>query len=282
MTTETICYFVGLKRSLKLIKNLGFECADISFQRLHQHTKIIPCFSGDNYKKKAFEIKAYADKIKLPLVQAHTTFPSYRDNNKRFNRSEWKKILRAIEICGILKIKNLVVHPLNDYSNEVNIKFYKRLLPYAKKANVTICCENMWRWNKEKDCARPCSCSFSDSFNAIIDGVNSKYVKACVDIGHAEMFSHVNYSARKMLEEMKNRVVCLHIHDNDKIRDKHWIPFRGSIDFKDVSKGLKKINYKYDLVAEINLTSDIDTYKKGLEYWKENYRAMRKIQRIIK
>lgn len=282
MMTETISRFVGTKGALKVIKDLGFECADITIQKVGQNRKMTNYFCGKDYKKKAQELKEYADKLKLPLVQAHAPFPSYLDGKPRYNKLAWKKLLKSIEICGILKIKYLVIHPWNDHINEENIQFYKKLLPYAKKANVTICVENMWRWNKEIERAKPCSCSFSDSFNAIIDGVNSKYVKACVDIGHAEIFNHMNYSARKMLEEMNERVVCLHIHDNDLIKDKHWVPFRGKIDYKDVTKGLKKINYRGDLISEILLEPEINTFEKGLKYWKENYQAMKKIQSMVK
>lgn len=282
MMTETIYKYKGMKGALKVIKDLGFECADITFQVEKNFTKMNNYFCGKDYKKKTQSLKEYADKIKLPLVQAHAPFPSYRDNNPRYNRSEWKKLLRTIEACGILKIKNLVIHPLNDHTNEENIAFYKKLLPYAKKANITICVENMWRWDKEKDRARPCSCSFSDTFNAIVDGLNSKHVKACVDIGHAEMFSFMKYSAQQMLEEMKDRVVCLHIHDNDKVKDKHWAPFKGKIDYRDVVKGLKNINYRGDLIAEISIPDDIKTYEGRLAYWKETYCAMRKIKGMMK
>lgn len=283
LMTETVYRYTGMKGALKMIKDLGFECADITLQREKEYTKIVSYFSTKDYKKRAMELKEYADKIKLPLVQAHAPFPSHKDNSPRYDRSEWKRLLRSIEICGILKIKNLVIHPWNDYDNKTNINFYKRLLPYAKKANVTICCENMWRWNKETDTIKPCSCSFSNTFNAIIDGINNKHLKACVDIGHAEMFKCMNYSARKMLEEMGDRVVCLHIHDNDQFKDRHWPPLRGKIDYKDVAKGLKNIKYKGDLMAEISANNcKINTYEEALKFWKETYVAMRKIQGMIK
>lgn len=281
LMTETIYSHKGIKGALKLIKELGFDCAEITLQKCGKGCEMIRYFSSNNYKKKAQKLKEYADKINLPLVQAHAPFPSYRDNNPNYNRAEWKKLLKSIEICGILKIKNLVIHPWNDYSDEVNIKFYKKLLPYAKKAGVVICAENMWRWNKETEHARECSCSFSKSFSAIIDGVNDKNLKACVDIGHAEMFTHMNYSARKLLEEMNNRVVCLHIHDNDKIKDRHWIPFRGKINYAEVAKGLKKINYRGILMAEI-CAPDTNSNEKRLKYWKEAYQAMKKLQSMVR
>lgn len=280
--TETIYRFKGLKGALKVIKDLGFECADITFQGESEHTKIVSYFNGKNYKEKARALKEYADKLKLPLVQAHAPFPSLLEGKRRYNNLMWKRLLKVIEICGILKIKHLIIHPGNEYSDKDNIAFFKKLLPYAKKANVIICSENMQKYTDISKHAEERSCSFSKSFNNIIDSVNSKYLKGCVDIGHAEMFRYCNYSARKLLEEMGNRVACLHIHDNDLVKDKHWIPFRGKIDFKDVAKGLKAINYHGDLIVEINAKCEVNTFEEGLKYWKEAYNAMRRIQRMVK
>lgn len=285
--TETLYKRVGIRRGLATIKKLGFDVADITFQREKRAKEMIRYFKGKDYKKKAKELKEYADKLKLPLVQAHAPFPSNITGNERYNKAVFKKLVRTIEVCGILKIKHVVIHPLKDHSVKDNIAFYKKLLPYAKKANVIICTENMWGWVDDKHTKiRPSMCSFSDTFNAIIDGVNDKHLKGCLDIGHAEMFRFMNYSARKLIEEMGNRVVCLHIHDNDLYKDRHWIPFRGSIDFKDVAKGLKKINYKGDLVLEIsapeNVDSDSFTFQDGIKYLSEAYRAAKKFQSMIK
>lgn len=282
MMTESISPYVGMKGALRIIKNLGFECADVTIQREHGCRKMNSYFCGKDYKKKAQELKDYADKIKLPLVQAHAPFPSYFEGKRRYNNLMWKKLLKSIEICGILGIKHLIIHPGNFSSDEDNIAFYKKLLPYAKKANVIICAENMQKYTDELKHAKACSCSFSKSFNNIIDSVDSKYLKGCVDIGHAEMFRYCNYSARKLLEEMRDRVACLHIHDNDLIKDKHWVPFRGKIDFKDVAKGLKNINYKGDLIVEISTPPEVDTFEKGMALWKETYDAMKKIQTMVK
>ncbi len=287
LMTETLYKRVGLRRGLKIIKELGFEVADITFQREKRAKEMIRYFRGRDYKKKAKAIKEYADKLKLPLVQAHAPFPSNITGDERYNKAVFKKLVRCIEVCGILNVKHLVIHPLKDHSVKDNIAFYKKLLPYAKKANVVICTENMWGWVDDKHTKiKPSMCSFSDTFNAIIDGVNDKHLKACVDIGHAEMFNFMKYSARKLLEEMGDRVVCLHIHDNDLYKDRHWIPFRGSIDFKDVAKGLKNINYKGDLVIEISAPAEASspdfTLEDGKKYLSEAYHACKKIQSMVK
>lgn len=281
MMTECVYRFKGMKGSLKLIKDLGFECADITIQVENKHPRIVSYFNGRNYLKKCRELKQYADSIKLPLVQAHAPFPCYKDNEPNYNKRMFNKLIKSIRICGALKIKYLVIHPWNDYPDCINIKFYKKLLPYAKKENVIICCENMWRWNKLIEKAKPCSCSLSDSFLNIINGVNDKHLKACVDIGHAEMLRHMGITPRMMLEDLNKHVVCLHIHDNDGVHDNHWIPFRGVIDYKDVVKGLKNINYKNDLMLETSTPKNIDKLEDCIPLWKEQLEAIKKIRKMI-
>lgn len=47
-----------------------------------------------------------------------------------------------------------------------------------------------------------------------------------------------------------NRVGSLHIHDNDLYNDLHTLPFLGKIDWKEVMRALKEIDYKGNFTYE--------------------------------
>ncbi len=281
MMTEYVTYFLhDLKKSLKLIKDLGYECCDITLMKSYNNRKLYSEFYGDKYLEKAKLIKEYADSINLPLVQAHAPFPVYQPRNYSYNKRMFDKLVKCIKICNALGIKNLVIHPWNDYTDDQNIKFFNKLLPYAVENDVIICTENMWRWNKNIQKARPCACSLPDSFNNIVKGVNSHYLKACVDIGHAEMFKHMDLSPRILLESLNKDVYCLHIHDNDGIHDNHLVPFSGVIDYLDCAKGLKNINYKNDLIAETRIPDGCNL-NDAVIFWKDQLIKMNKFKDLL-
>jgi len=281
MMTENIIAFKNMYECLDIIKECGYECADISFQIKTNHPRMVRFFEGKDYKEHARLLKEHADRIGLPLVQAHAPFPVYNPLNNNYNKRMFIKLVKCIEMCGIMKIKNLVIHPWNDFPDELNVEFFNKLLPYAIKNDVIICTENMWRWNSLNQKARPCACSFPDSFKNVVDGVNSPHLKACVDIGHAQMFNHLGLTPRQLLEELNDRVYCLHIHDNDGSHDNHWAPYTGVIDYKDVSLGLKNINYKNDLIIETNLPNGCNSIDNAKDFFKEQLESLKKIKNMI-
>ena len=63
MMTETFKRFVSQEESLRLIKELGFDVADITLFKTGDFTKPDPDIFGSDYIKKAHEIKKYAAEI---------------------------------------------------------------------------------------------------------------------------------------------------------------------------------------------------------------------------
>ena len=86
------------------------------------------------------------------------------------------------------------------------------------------------------------ACATSKDFNAVLDAANDDYLVACLDIGHAEMMGEIA-NATELIYALGNRLKALHIHDNDKWKDSHQIPFSMKIDFASVAKALKDIGY---------------------------------------
>ena len=57
-------------------------------------------------------------------------------------------------------------------------------------------------------------------------------------------------SAAELIRALNKRLIALHIHDNDKLHDSHQIPFSMDIDFYEVVKALREINYTGYLTLE--------------------------------
>ena len=119
----------------------------------------------------------------------------------------------------------------------------------------------MGNWDNEKGHTSFAACATPESFNAHLDAVNDEYFAACLDIGHAEMKGSET-SAAEMILALGNRLKALHIHDNDKVHDSHQIPFSMDIDFDEIVRALKKINY------DGYFTLEADQYLKA--YTEEN------------
>ncbi|MBE7084358.1 MAG: sugar phosphate isomerase/epimerase [Clostridiales bacterium] len=266
---------IGEKKAIELVAKAGFDAYDFSLisniVRYDYKTKVgvyadTP-LSGSEYLKYVKELKKVAEDNGIFCNQSHAPFPSYvpfiQDHIKR-----------AIECAAEAGAKICVVHPNNFKDAKENAEMFLELLPFAKAHGIKIATENMWDWNDEKDEASVAACSHHEDFLAHIKEVNDEYFVACLDIGHAEM-KGLNTSAVQMIRTLGRHLQALHIHDNDKKHDSHWIPFSMQIDFDEILRALKEIDYQGDFTLECDayMTECPDVG----EGFKEIYGAVKKL-----
>lgn len=233
---------VGEERAIEYIASAGFDAYDFSmfamcgydwgkkigYQTKHQ-------LSGNEYLAFARKIKQVATDNGIICNQSHAPFPTGCKEIRSY-------LKRAIECTAEVGGEICVIHPDNYASAEENAEMYFELLPFARSCGVKIATENMWGWDDTVGHAVPHACATPESFNAHLDAVNDDFFVACLDIGHAEM-KGMNTSAPEMIRALGSRLKALHIHDNDRFLDSHQIPFSMKIDFVEVVKALKEIEY---------------------------------------
>ncbi len=238
------------KEAIGVIADAGFDAYDITLCELTKYNHILrkaeintdSPFQKEDYKEYCAMLKAYADERGIVCNQAHAPFSVMNDVIR-------SQVPKSIEIAGLLGCEVIVIHPGNDWSPEQNKEFYDELLPLTKKYGMKIATENMWNWNTEKDEAKFASCSNEEDFVANLKAVDDEDFIACLDIGHAEMRG-LNTTAEKMIYALGDKLLALHLHDNDKWQDSHAIPFTMDIDFDVVCKALRDIGYKGDFTLE--------------------------------
>ena len=270
---------VGEEKAVELIAKAGFDAWDFSMFSMCvcdwstlTLTKSGHILAGADYLKFARKLKQIGLDNGIICNQSHAPFPSVYENMLKNDeiRSFFK---RAIECTAEAGGEICVIHPDNNKSPEENKEMYMELLPFAKEHKVKIATENMWNWDNVSNQSCFAACATPESFNAHLDAVNDEYLTACLDIGHAEMRG-VNTSAVEMIQALGTRLGALHIHDNDKWRDSHQIPFSMQIDFAEIARALKSVGYcGY-------LTLEADAYLKA--YDKDNvFDGIIKLQRAV-
>ncbi len=228
--------------AIEMIQSAGFDAFDLGFFREDN-----PIYT-DGYLAHAKALKKHADALGIPCLQAHSPF------FRLVSEEDVARILvlhrRALESCSVLECPILVVHPGNDFTAEQNFeRLYAPLLPLAEKYGVRMATENMWNWDKERDASVAAACSTAADFNAHIDIASSYYLTGCLDLGHAEMNDSPTGAADMIRAMGKERISCLHVHDNDKHYDTHTLPFAYThkrplhINWESVIEALREIGY---------------------------------------
>lgn len=196
-------------------------------------------FLGASWQEWAEDLRRRADALGVHYTHAHAAGDAL---------DRGIAMLRAFEVCRILGIAYLVVHPIFSMDGKnieddelfirVNADAYRGLLPYAEAAGVTVLTENLLRGS-----------SISPRVIAkLVSAVGHPNFGWCFDTGH------VNYRGDgiESLRDAEVVPLSLHIQDNHGpgSGDEHLLPGDGMIDWKCFLDLLVEVGYRGELVLE--------------------------------
>lgn len=271
------------KEAIRILAKAGFDAFDFSFgdwDLSELKNKDKERLSGD-YTGYASELRAFADECGIICNQAHAPFPSSRGTDEDSEIFEY--LVRSMEFAAALGAKVIVIHPkqhLYHLDNveklfELNVEFYKSLVPYCEKFGIKVATENMWHENPNTYAVVDSVCSRAWEFVKLLDTVNSPWITGCLDIGHASLIGADIPNFIRALG--KERLSALHIHDTDLVHDLHTLPLTQKINYYEVMSALKEIGYEGDF------TYEADNFYRGFpeDFYPEVAAFMAKVARRI-
>ena len=243
----------GLDNAIKLLAEAGFDAYDITLCGMYKNEE--HWANLDSYKEEAVRLRALADELGIVCNQSHAPFPSGVGDAEK-DAVIYNKIVRSMEVASILGAKIIVVHPKQylSYADhreelfEMNVEFYKSLIPYCERFGIKIATENMWQHNKNNKSIVDSTCSRAKEFCDYIDAVGSEWLVGCLDIGHVAL---VGGDIPGFIRTMgRDRLQALHIHDVDFVVDSHTLPYTEKVNFDEVTEALAEIGYEGDITFE--------------------------------
>lgn len=236
-----------------ILSDARFDAIDYSF---FEESRFCPDVPESEYKARFCALRKYASSKGIYFNQAHAPYPSSL-TDENFTKRRYDEIVTAIKNASFLGIRNIVVHPMQHLAYytgentqklfEMNISFYNSLMPICEEYGITVCVENMWQRYGNSERIWHSTCASPEEFSKYIDSVSNEHLRACVDIGHTVL---VGENPERMLKLLGDRVVALHVHDNDGAHDAHTLPFFGIIRWNEVARALKQISYSGEITLE--------------------------------
>lgn len=233
------------KDRFKKMKEYGFDYGNYCIMDLPEG------MTEEDFEAKIMEDKRLADEAGVKIFQIHGPWrypPRDETVENRAERLETMK--RSIRLTGKMGVKYWVIHPLMPFSAQydpypdafwqINLEFFRALLPTAKEAGVVICFENMPMKNLK--------ISPPEETLRFVREINDENFKFCLDTGHANV---LKISAGEAVRMAGDDLKCLHIHDNVKFLDLHLYPTMGTIDWKDFCQALVDIKYDGVFMMEV-------------------------------
>lgn len=241
----------GAFEGLRLIKQAGFDCVDMSYYWQLEGSMLI----GDEYREYALQLRAHLDELGLTCNQAHAPFSFKHGEDIDPSNPNYLAITRAIESASILGARTIVVHSIGVkngtnvcFDREYNYAYYKSLQPLCEKFNICIAIENLCIFDDKRKCYKG-KLGTASELCEFIRELDSPYFVACVDVGHAAMTGN---EPEQFLADMDVSLLkAIHIQDGNYREDCHTIPYLGAFDWNEIMKTLKRIGYKGELTLEI-------------------------------
>ncbi len=238
----------GDHKAIDLIRQAGFDAIDYSYYYEKECEEIL----GENYKEYAKGLRAHLDQAGLSCNQAHAPFTFRYGMLSDAAEQKYLNIIRSLESASILGAKNIIVHSISvpedvDFE-EYNIAYYRSFIPYCEAFNIHVAVENLF----SKDAKRNRLVGKLGSpkeLNNIVKKINSPWIVACVDVGHAAL---TGYEPEDFISRVDPHILkCLHVQDNDYLGDRHTLPYLANLNWSAIMASLKKSGYEGDLTFEI-------------------------------
>lgn len=201
----------------------------------------------------------YIKKLGLNVLFAHL---GYTNINEIWNEGIQGddlvyKYLKNIDECYNNNISLVVMHIVggNEYIKKTNVglKRFRTICEYAYKKGIMIAFENT---------------KLKGYLEFILDNINYSNVGVCFDSGHY----HCHFKDDFNFKKFKNKIFCVHFHDNFGESDEHLIPFDGNLEYNKVIEGLKIANYSGELSLELCYRNEYISIT-PLEFYKKAYKV---------
>lgn len=260
-TTSDFSCIKDHKERVRCLYEAGFRYVDLSMYTVYEGD---PLFE-DGWREYAGELLKLANELGVEYVQAHSPNTNNLAGEEGYSNA-LKKTVRAIEICGILKIPNLVVHAGWDRSIsdrevwfEKNRPFFQALFPSMERCRVNVLCENSTKANMPTWYYL----NTGADMRAFIDYVDHPRFGGCWDTGHA----NIEGAQYQQILALGDKLYGIHFNDNRGKQDEHIIPFMGTMNVDEIMSALKAVDYRGVF------TFECDSPLRPQYYWLGNRRA---------
>ena len=160
-------------------------------------------------------------------------------------------------VCMHLTSKSEAPEP-----NEIGLKRFQEIADYAQELGIKIAFENT---------------KIKGYQEYILKNIKNDNVGICLDSGHL----HAHFKDELNFDLFKDKIFCVHLHDNHGEKDEHLIPFEGTIDWNWLMDKLIECNYKGPVTMELVYQNHY-IEQDMTEFYKRGYQAGQCLEKMMK
>lgn len=104
-----------------------------------------------------------------------------------------------------------------------------------------------------------------------------EYVGLCYDSGHGALGGH----GLRHLERLKDRLLAVHLHDNDGAADRHDLPFTGVVDWNRLARVLAQSAYRKCMSLESNMRGGVSGAEEEAAFLQRAVGAAQRLESMV-
>jgi len=226
--------FSDLVKNLRIVDVPYVEILDEGLHRLNaKRVEIVRKIA----RSKGFELTLHA-----PFVDMNIASP-----NPVLRRVVLRQLQKAILYASQLDCRLMVFHPgkrtgVSEFYPgldwRLNIEAMRQLLEVAGRLDVEIAVENLPK-------PFPFLMKSIDDFSCFYNDFDGN-IGLALDIGHA----NVNHQVLEFVQQFSNRIIHIHVSDNDGTFDFHRGIGYGNVNWEEVASAVKKSKYENIIMLE--------------------------------
>lgn len=237
--------------ALEGLAPLGWQAFELSCEHLAMLE-----YGGDDALS---EYAATRDRLGVEIPQAHSTITAdVASLNPNRRGADLALIHRDIDTCAQLGIKNIVIHPGGWYDqassradidemDRLRLLAFAELAAHCERVGTRMAIENMCDngagfWGGRR------FGGIVEEILGLIEQIGSPALGVCLDTSHANI-QQLNQPAA--VRTCGDKLIALHISDNDTSGDQHKTPGYGSVDFPGIVKALREVDFQFNFNLEI-------------------------------
>jgi len=200
------------------------------------------------------QIQQWLSEYGLQLLDLHGSAGGEKDwaSPQEYQRLSGVELVRnRIEMTAELSADVVIMHVPHDPESVPIRRSLDELEPFARERNVRIAIEN-------------------GSFEAIAELLGEydpEYLGLCYDCGHGNIGAAAGLDH---LESLKERLISVHLHDNDGTGDQHQLLFMGTVDWPRLARIMAQSAYTRCVSMEVSvrrsgIEDEMEFLKKAFE-----------------
>ena len=169
----------------------------------------------------------------LDLHASHGLEKSW-SSDKEFERLSGVKLVQnRIEMTAQLGGEVVIVHVPNEPENIPVRKSLDQLEKISRAKGIRIAIENTFNF---------------ETVEKLLAEYAPDFLGLCYDSGHGNITKGFS-----RLEKLKDRLISVHLHDNDGTKDLHQLPFAGTLDWQKLARIMAESSYTKPVSMESSM-----------------------------